>query len=88
MLLWTLERGLGEGFTPEVRSAWAKVYGMGMPSSVGAHALGRASSAARPHHHCRGNESGGVGSGAARQCLVIWPHRFNELTPGGRSKSF
>jgi hemoglobin-like flavoprotein len=25
-LLWTLERGLGEGFTPEVRTAWAKVY--------------------------------------------------------------
>jgi hemoglobin-like flavoprotein len=27
-LLWTLERGLGEGFTPEVRSAWANVYGV------------------------------------------------------------
>ena len=27
-LLWTLERGLGEGFTPEMRSAWAKVYGV------------------------------------------------------------
>jgi hemoglobin-like flavoprotein len=27
-LLWTLDRGLGEGFTPEVRSAWAKVYGV------------------------------------------------------------
>ena len=25
-LLWTLERGLGQDFTPEVRSAWAKVY--------------------------------------------------------------
>jgi hemoglobin-like flavoprotein len=25
-LVWTLEHGLGEGFTPEVRSAWAKVY--------------------------------------------------------------
>ena len=25
-LLWTLERGLGEAFTPQVRSAWAKVY--------------------------------------------------------------
>ena len=25
-LLWTLERGLGEAFTPEVRSAWVKVY--------------------------------------------------------------
>jgi hemoglobin-like flavoprotein len=23
---WTLERGLGQDFTPEVRSAWAKVY--------------------------------------------------------------
>jgi hemoglobin-like flavoprotein len=25
-LLWTLERGLGQHFTPEARSAWAKVY--------------------------------------------------------------
>jgi hypothetical protein len=28
VLLWTLERGLGEGFTPEVRSARAQVYGV------------------------------------------------------------
>ena len=25
-LLWTLERGLGEAFTPETRAAWVKVY--------------------------------------------------------------
>ena len=25
-LLWTLERGLGPDFTPEVRAAWDKVY--------------------------------------------------------------
>jgi len=25
-LLWTLECGLGQDFTPEIRSAWAKVY--------------------------------------------------------------
>ena len=25
-LLWTLERGLGAAFTPEVRDAWAAVY--------------------------------------------------------------
>ncbi|HVR94592.1 MAG TPA: globin domain-containing protein, partial [Casimicrobiaceae bacterium] len=25
-LLWSLEKGLGDAFTPEVRSAWAKVY--------------------------------------------------------------
>lgn len=25
-LLWTLERGLGETFTPEVRGAWAAAY--------------------------------------------------------------
>ena len=25
-LLWTLEQGLGEAFTPEVRQAWATVY--------------------------------------------------------------
>jgi hemoglobin-like flavoprotein len=26
VLLWTLERGLGAAFTPEVRAAWIKVY--------------------------------------------------------------
>jgi hemoglobin-like flavoprotein len=25
-LLWTLEQGLGEQFTPEVRAAWTKTY--------------------------------------------------------------
>ncbi len=25
-LLWTLEQGLGDGFTPEVRDAWTAVY--------------------------------------------------------------
>lgn len=25
-LLWTLEQGLGEGFTPEVRDAWIEAY--------------------------------------------------------------
>ena len=25
-LLWTLERGLGEEFTPEIRDAWTEVY--------------------------------------------------------------
>jgi hemoglobin-like flavoprotein len=27
-LLWTLEQGLGEGFTPDVKSAWVAVYGV------------------------------------------------------------
>ncbi len=27
-LLWTLETGLGEAFTPEVKDAWATVYGL------------------------------------------------------------
>lgn len=26
-LLWTLEQGLGDGFTPEVRDAWTQAYG-------------------------------------------------------------
>lgn len=26
-LLWTLEQGLGDAFTPEVRDAWSAVYG-------------------------------------------------------------
>jgi len=28
VLLWTLERGLADAFTPEVRDAWTKVYGV------------------------------------------------------------
>ncbi|RME94717.1 MAG: hypothetical protein D6773_19275 [Alphaproteobacteria bacterium] len=27
-LLWTLEQGLGAGFTPEVRDAWTRLYGL------------------------------------------------------------
>jgi len=27
-LLWTLARGLGDGFTVDTRAAWAKVYGV------------------------------------------------------------
>jgi len=27
-LLWTLEQGLGEAFTPDVRNAWTTVYGV------------------------------------------------------------
>ena len=27
-LLWTLEQGLGDGFTTETRAAWIKVYGL------------------------------------------------------------
>jgi len=27
-LLWTLEQGLGPAFTPEVKAAWAEVYGV------------------------------------------------------------
>jgi nitric oxide dioxygenase len=27
-LIWTLEQGLGEAFTPEVKAAWVEVYGV------------------------------------------------------------
>jgi len=27
-LLWTLEQGLGDDFTPEVKDAWATAYGV------------------------------------------------------------
>jgi hemoglobin-like flavoprotein len=27
-LLWTLEQGLGEAFTPDVKNAWASAYGV------------------------------------------------------------
>jgi hemoglobin-like flavoprotein len=28
VLLWTLEKGLGDAFTPDVRAAWFKVYSL------------------------------------------------------------
>ena len=27
-LIWTLEQGLGDGFTPDVKAAWVEVYGV------------------------------------------------------------
>ena len=27
-LLWTLEQGLGDAFTPEIQAAWAETYGL------------------------------------------------------------
>ena len=27
-LLWTLQQGLGDGFTPDVKTAWTSVYGV------------------------------------------------------------
>ncbi|MDX2162190.1 MAG: globin family protein [bacterium] len=37
-LLWTLEQGLGEGFTPEVKAAWAATYTLLADTAVsGAH---------------------------------------------------
>jgi hemoglobin-like flavoprotein len=27
-LLWTLEQGLGDDFTPDTKEAWATVYGL------------------------------------------------------------
>ena len=35
-LLWTLEKGLGAAFTPDVRDAWARVYGVIASTMVGA----------------------------------------------------
>jgi hemoglobin-like flavoprotein len=38
-LLWTLEKGLGPAFTPEVKAAWAEVYGVLAATMIaGAHA--------------------------------------------------
>ena len=30
-VLWTLEQGFGDGFTPEVREAWTLTYGIVAP---------------------------------------------------------
>ena len=35
-LLWTLEQGLGEAFTPEVRDAWATAYILLSTTMIGA----------------------------------------------------
>lgn len=35
-LLWTLERGLGEAFTPEVKDAWATAYRVLSQTMIGA----------------------------------------------------
>lgn len=34
-LIWTLEKGLGEAFTPEVKAAWAEVYGVLSQTMIG-----------------------------------------------------
>ena len=42
-LIWTLERGLGEAFTPEVKAAWVEVYGVLSQTMIeGLHALPKA----------------------------------------------
>jgi hemoglobin-like flavoprotein len=40
-LLWTLEKGLGDGFTPDAKSAWTQVYGVLATTMKGA-AAGKA----------------------------------------------
>lgn len=35
-LLWTLEQGLGDGFTPDVRDAWTDAYGLVAATMVAA----------------------------------------------------
>lgn len=52
-LLWTLEQGLGEGFTPETRDAWAAAYG---PLS-----------AVMVEARCPGRAGGGVARGPANR---------------------
>ena len=43
-LLWTLEKGLGRAFTPELKEAWATVYGV--LATVMIDAMGRKTEAA------------------------------------------
>jgi nitric oxide dioxygenase len=45
-LLWTLEQGLGAGFTPEIRDAWAAAYGVLSGAMIEAAAAGGAELAA------------------------------------------
>lgn len=40
-LLWTLEQGLGDAFTPEVKDSWIKVYGI-LSDTMSAAAYGQA----------------------------------------------
>jgi hemoglobin-like flavoprotein len=43
-LLWTLEKGLGDGWTPKVAEAWATAYGM-LSGFMISEAYGRAEAA-------------------------------------------
>ena len=46
-LLWTLEQGLGDAFTPEVREAWSAAYGwlaFTMQRAAAAHAMAETAS--------------------------------------------
>lgn len=44
-LLWTLEQGLGDAFTPEVRAAWTELYTI-LATTMRTAAYGQASAAA------------------------------------------
>jgi nitric oxide dioxygenase len=58
-LLWTLEQGLGDAFTPETRAAWAIAYGV-LATTMQQAASGAASGAA-------GGAAGGAAHTPARQ---------------------
>lgn len=46
-LIWTLEQGLGEAFTPPVRGAWTTCYGILSAEMIAAAAEARSASASR-----------------------------------------
>jgi methyl-accepting chemotaxis protein len=61
-LLWTLEKGLGAGFTSEVRAAWTEVYGIIAKNMI--KAAGQSASTAH-------GKSGDAGNGFFNR-LVLW----------------
>ena len=56
-LLWTLERGLGEAFTPEVKAAWTACYGLVAATMKGRAGAGRLG----PHRGHKGGARGRAG---------------------------
>jgi methyl-accepting chemotaxis protein len=69
-LLWTLEQGLKDAFTPDVKAAWAAVYGV-LAETMKAAAAAAPSAAKSTPEHTMQNES--AGNNAYRQMVEDMP---------------
>jgi methyl-accepting chemotaxis protein len=69
-LLWTLEQGLKDAFTPDVKAAWAAVYGVLAETMKSAAAAAPSAAKSTPEHTMQ-NES--AGDNAYRQMVEDMP---------------